>query len=148
MLHSNRIRFVLIGALLLTISACAHRTTERPESTILFDVGSAELNYSAGVKIAELAHFLEWRPGYHVILKGHADAVGDDSRNLKLSQRRAEAVRNGLIAQGLDPKRVETLAYGESLPTADNSSAGGRSLNRRVQVLLISHQHGWFHRGD
>lgn len=144
MLHRIGLQAVLIGAMVLLFSACAHRVIERPQNTILFDLDSAELTYSAGLKIAELAHYLEWHRSYHVILKGHADSTGTDAYNLNLSQRRAEAVRNGLIAQGVAPNRIETLSYGESLPVADNSSTGGRSLNRRVQIVLITNQHSWF----
>ena len=144
MLHSFGLRTILIGAVLVMLGACAHHPKERSQSTILFDTGSSELNYNAGVKLSELAKYLRWRRSYHVILKGHADSVGSDVDNLKLSERRAAAVRNSLVSLGVAPERIETLAYGETLPAVGNESAGGRSLNRRVQVTLIPYRHGLF----
>jgi outer membrane protein OmpA-like peptidoglycan-associated protein len=55
---------------------------------------------------------------------------------LALSQRRAEAVKQALIAQGIAPDRIMTRAYGEAFPVASNATAAGRQLNRRVEFVI------------
>jgi len=71
-------------------------------------------------------------------LVGHTDSVGSDSYNLDLSARRARSVLERLIAAGVDPARVETIAAGEAMPRASNATEAGRAKNRRVEVLLSS----------
>jgi OOP family OmpA-OmpF porin len=67
---------------------------------------------------------------------GHTDAVGSDSYNLNLSQRRADNVRSYLVQQGVDGDRMTARGYGESQPVADNSTAAGRAENRRVELRI------------
>ena len=64
------------------------------------------------------------------------DDVGDTDRNLRLSEARAMAVRDALIARGVDPGRLLVEAYGESQPIADNATTYGRELNRRIEFEL------------
>ncbi len=66
-----------------------------------------------------------------------ADAVGSDAYNQKLSQRRAEAVKAYLVAQGVETSRVYTEGKGETQPVADNTTAAGRAKNRRVTVEVV-----------
>ena len=56
--------------------------------------------------------------------------------NQDLSARRADAVRSALVSRGIDGSRIRTQGYGESFPVADNDSAGGRQMNRRVEIVL------------
>jgi len=72
-----------------------------------------------------------------VKITGHTDNVGDPDYNVKLSLRRAEAVRDYLISLGLDSKKVEVIGAGETEPVADNSAKEGRAKNRRVEVEVI-----------
>jgi len=72
-----------------------------------------------------------------VKISGHTDNVGDSNYNMKLSLRRAEAVRDYLISLGLDPKKVEVIGEGMTKPIADNSTKEGRAKNRRVEVEVI-----------
>ena len=69
-----------------------------------------------------------------VIVVGHTDSVGTDAYNLKLGQRRAEAVKRYLTSQGVEASRVYSDSKGESQPVASNQTAQGRSENRRVVV--------------
>lgn len=72
----------------------------------------------------------------HLTIAGHTDSTGSDSYNQTLSMRRAIAVKNFLLDQGLDPSIMETIGYGETRPVADNATAAGRAENRRVEITL------------
>lgn len=72
-----------------------------------------------------------------VVAIGHTDNVGTDAYNMKLGQRRAEAVKAYLISKGIEPNRVFTESKGESQPVADNRTAQGRAKNRRVEVEVV-----------
>ena len=106
---------------------------------IEFASGSARLATDAKHQIAEIARALKSRKlaDRKVLITGHTDAVGSATANLKLSQKRAQAVRQALIKLGVDPTRLETRGLGESQPIADNRSAAGRARNRRVTLSLI-----------
>lgn len=70
-------------------------------------------------------------------IAGHTDSVGDTEVNLKLSQRRADAVRKHLVQRGVHPEQLEARGYGESQPIADNESEAGRKTNRRIEFRVI-----------
>jgi OOP family OmpA-OmpF porin len=74
-------------------------------------------------------------PGLHVVIEGHTDSVGSHGYNMKLSQRRADAVRDYMVQQGISASRIETAAYGETRPVASNDTAAGRAQNRRVDIV-------------
>jgi len=73
-----------------------------------------------------------------VELQGHTDSRGADAFNLELSQRRAESVRDYLIAQGVSGTRLEAKGYGETQPIADNTTKVGQQENRRVVMKVIA----------
>jgi OOP family OmpA-OmpF porin len=77
-------------------------------------------------------------PTVHVRVEGHTDSIGSEQYNLKLSQRRAEAVVNYLVGQGIEASRLEPVGYGESEPVASNATKEGRYRNRRVELEVIS----------
>jgi outer membrane protein OmpA-like peptidoglycan-associated protein len=103
---------------------------------VLFDTGRAELKSGASRKIDQLAQFLIEHPNRRVQIDGFTDSVGTDSYNEELSQRRANAVREALIARGVDSSRIGTEGYGKAYPVASNNDSGGRQLNRRVEVVI------------
>jgi outer membrane protein OmpA-like peptidoglycan-associated protein len=103
---------------------------------VLFDTGRAELKAGASRKIDQLAQFLIEHPDRRVQIDGFTDSVGSDPYNQDLSQRRANAVREALIARGVDSSRIGTEGYGKSYPVANNNDSGGRQLNRRVEVVI------------
>ena len=72
-----------------------------------------------------------------VEVAGHTDNSGADAYNQALSERRASSVATYLQAQGVQPVRFIVVGYGETRPIADNSSEGGRSQNRRVEITLV-----------
>ena len=74
-----------------------------------------------------------------VVLEGHTDSVGTDSYNQALSNRRANSVKAYFVKKGVDASRITTVGYGESRPRADNATAEGRKLNRRVGDQVQAH---------
>ncbi len=105
-------------------------------SDMLFDFNSAVLKPSAYAEIDRMARILVQYPNTRIRIEGHTDSVGSESYNLKLSQQRAEAVKNILISKGVSPSRIVVIGYGEARPRASNNSAAGRQLNRRVEVYI------------
>src|ERR1700722_432999 len=105
---------------------------------VLFDTGRAELNPGAGRKLDQLAQFLNEHKDRRVQIDGFTDSVGTDSYNEDLSRRRADAVKSALLVRGIDSSRISTQGYGKAYPVADNNDAGGRQLNRRVEVVIGS----------
>jgi outer membrane protein OmpA-like peptidoglycan-associated protein len=72
-----------------------------------------------------------------VEVAGHTDSTGSDSYNLSLSERRAQSVTSYLTSQGVIPQRIISVGMGEKYPVADNTNAGGRQANRRVEITLV-----------
>ncbi len=87
--------------------------------------------------MARDAENLKNRRDVDVEIAGHTDSVGTRQYNMKLSLRRAEAVRTYLIGKGVAPSRLTTQGYGESRPIADNATAEGRAKNRRVDLIPL-----------
>jgi outer membrane protein OmpA-like peptidoglycan-associated protein len=108
---------------------------------VLFDTGKSELNSGAARKLDQLAQFLSEHQDRQVQIDGFTDSVGSDAYNQELSQRRANAVKNALLARGIASTRINTEGYGKAFPVANNADAGGRQLNRRVEVV-IGHENG------
>lgn len=74
-------------------------------------------------------------PQAQVIIRTHTDSRGSTEFNRQLSERRADAVRNDLMAQGVMPTQIKVMSYGENVPLADNTTEAGRHQNRRVELL-------------
>ena len=72
-----------------------------------------------------------------IVVAGHTDSVGATEYNQALSERRANSVTQYLLSKDIVPVRIETIGFGEAAPLADNGSAEGRSLNRRVELSLL-----------
>jgi outer membrane protein OmpA-like peptidoglycan-associated protein len=103
---------------------------------VLFDVNKAELKNSGMMNVNKLAQFLQENPDRKVIVEGYTDSTGAASYNQSLSERRAGSVRMALVKMGVDPSRVVSQGYGKEYPVADNGSASGRAMNRRVEVTI------------
>ena len=73
---------------------------------------------------------------YNLIINGHTDNVGSDESNKILSEKRAAAVKAYLINKGVEASRLKSFGWGEEKPTADNNTAAGRTLNRRVEFIV------------
>jgi OOP family OmpA-OmpF porin len=74
-------------------------------------------------------------PGLKVSVEGHTDSVGSDAYNERLSERRAHAVKDYLVHQGIDASRISTVGYGEAKPVASNKTESGRAQNRRAEII-------------
>ena len=105
---------------------------------VLFAPGKAEVGPGAQRSIDKLAEFLRAYPKRNVLIEGHTDNLGNEDFNVKLSQQRADAVRDLLIARGVSSQRIRTKGYGPKFPVVDNDSAAGRQQNRRVEVLVLN----------
>ncbi|MFJ4134694.1 OmpA family protein, partial [Pseudomonas cyclaminis] len=86
--------------------------------------------------VKNLDDFMAQYPATNVEVAGHTDSVGPDAYNQKLSQRRADAVKQVLVKDGVAPSRVTAVGYGESRPVADNATEAGRAVNRRVEASV------------
>ncbi len=104
---------------------------------VFFDFDKAELKNESKPELNRGVEFLKSNPGIRIEIAGHTDSVGDASYNTKLSQQRAEAVRQYFITGGIEGGRIQARGYGEAQPTADNSTEEGRARNRRVEMRVM-----------
>jgi outer membrane protein OmpA-like peptidoglycan-associated protein len=102
----------------------------------LFDSDRAELPSGGLRDMAKLVEFFERHPTRTALIEGFTDSRGSKSANLDLSLRRAGALRHALIDQGVFAGRLETRGYGDAHPASTNSTAAGRRMNRRVEIVL------------
>lgn len=108
---------------------------------IVFPSGSANLSDENLPSLQNLAGWMEQNPAMTVAIIGHTDASGALEANIALSRKRAEAVRQRLIAKyAISPNRVEAQGVGYLAPVASNLTEGGREKNRRVEVMVTSTQ--------
>ncbi len=99
-----------------------------------FEFGKAALTAQARNILEQAAAIVERNPHVRVEAVGHTDSVGSDGYNQRLSQQRADAARDFLVAQGVARSRTTARGMGESAPVADNASSDGRRMNRRVEL--------------
>jgi OOP family OmpA-OmpF porin len=105
---------------------------------ILFASGSARIRPESTPTLAEIGQMLQEHPDLRLSIEGHTDSDGDDAFNQDLSERRAAAVKDYLVAQlNVDQGRLETAGFGESRPVADNASPEGKQQNRRVELVQL-----------
>jgi outer membrane protein OmpA-like peptidoglycan-associated protein len=105
---------------------------------VFFGPGSAELGTRARSALAFQAQWLkQWRE-FEAAIEGHADEPGSDAENLQLSTQRAEAVRRGLVAEGVDPARLAIVAWGRTHRVALCSDVDCPSQNRRAVTLVFA----------
>ena len=105
-------------------------------SDVLFDFNKATLRPGAREKLAKIAGIILAHPGLRMEAEGHADAVGTDDYNQRLSERRAQSVSAFLLEQGISRDTITAMGFGESRPVATNGTAEGRQQNRRVELVV------------
>ena len=108
----------------------------RVELDVKFDFDKSVVKPNSYGDVKNLADFMAQYPATNVEVAGHTDSVGPDAYNQKLSQRRADAVKQVLVKDGVAPSRVTAVGYGESRPVADNATEAGRAVNRRVEASV------------
>jgi outer membrane protein OmpA-like peptidoglycan-associated protein len=105
-------------------------------SDVLFDFNKYTLKPEAREKLAKVSGILLAYPGLKLQVEGYTDNIGSDEYNQKLSEERADGVKDYLIAQSVKDENITAAGYGKSDPIADNSTAAGRAENRRVQLVV------------
>ena len=104
--------------------------------TVNFDFDSAELTVSARSTLNRQAAFLSLNPDLMIVIEGHADERGTREYNLALGDRRATAVRDYLVAKGINSARVRTVSYGKERPAVAGSDEAAWAKNRRAATVL------------
>jgi outer membrane protein OmpA-like peptidoglycan-associated protein len=102
---------------------------------IYFDSDSATLKPESGKALGEILAVLEAKPSLNLLVAGYTDSTNTDVYNLRLSQKRAEAMVSWLFTHGIAASRLSSKGFGTSQPIADNATAVGRGLNRRVELV-------------
>jgi outer membrane protein OmpA-like peptidoglycan-associated protein len=101
-----------------------------------FGVDTAYIQPVSAGTLEVVAGGLKSRPDVRVVIEGHTDSAGSESYNRNLSRERAESVKRILVGYGIESERLQAVGLGESNPIAANDDAQGRSLNRRVELVL------------
>ena len=106
---------------------------EKALKGIQFESGKDIIKKSSYGILNNVADIMKENPSYKLVINGHTDSSGDDAKNMVLSKKRAEAVKNYLINKGIDAARLTAFGFGETIPKASNDTAAGRAENRRVE---------------
>jgi outer membrane protein OmpA-like peptidoglycan-associated protein len=118
------------------------QTTDTPRglvvnmADVLFETNKYALSQEAQLKLAKLSGIIQAHHGLNLAIEGYTDTTGTPDYNLKLSQQRADAVHDFLVSQGLSADTITAKGLGQADPVADNSTAAGRKLNRRVEIIV------------
>lgn len=107
------------------------------DERVLFETGKAEVKADGQVFIDRVANILKTKTKANVAIEGHTDNVGGAALNQQLSERRAAAVRDGLVKQGVAVGRIQVQGFGMTRPVADNGTAEGRQANRRTDLIVL-----------
>ena len=109
---------------------------QRALQGIQFETGRSTILKKSDIILNQIAKSLINNPTYLIEVQGHTDNVGKSEANMKLSEARANAVRQYLIAKGVEEKRITAKGYGDTRPIASNKTVSGRAKNRRVEFLV------------
>ena len=109
-----------------------------PLDAVLFDTGKADLKSDAKTLLDDAARYLRNNLALQrVLIEGHADETGHRSKNYQLSDRRAAAVRNYLVAQGVPADLIQLTGHGKNQPVDEPWSRAGRERNRQVEIFAV-----------
>lgn len=104
--------------------------------SVLFETNKATLLPEGQRKVEEFAGIIQQYGSRPIIIEGHTDNRGDKKYNQRLSERRAQTVREVLIAKGISSDKLIAKGFGESNPVATNATKAGRQQNRRVEIVI------------
>ncbi len=105
--------------------------------TAYFDYDKYTLKPKYAAKLNDVVQVLKKNPKIHVRIDGHTDSRGSDAYNLKLSERRANAVKDYLAGHGVKTDRLSIKGFGESRPAVPNTSEANMAKNRRVELTVV-----------
>ena len=114
------------------------------KSDFTFAVNSSTLRSGLYAELDRVAQVLAAYPQTTILVAGHTDSTGSDEYNMKLSQQRADSVKNALVQRGVASQRISAVGYGEGQPVGDNNTEFGRQQNRRVEVRINPTQQGQY----
>ena len=103
---------------------------------VFFETNKYNLKEESRVELIKLRDFLANNPSVAIEISGHTDNIGNDADNLLLSERRAEAIYNFLIENGVEASRISYKGFGESQPIDTNDTEEGRANNRRSEFKI------------
>ena len=115
-----------------------NRVVDRLTIHVNFDFNKATVKRPEDAELQKAIAFIKKYPAAKISLVGYTDSIGSDAYNMKLSEKRADAVKDYLVKHGIDGSRIETSGRGKADPVGDNKTEKGRAANRRVEVLIIS----------
>ena len=107
-------------------------------NNVFFDSGKSTLRAESNHELNQLAEYMNIKGSLVIEIAGYTDNVGAPEANQKLSEERANAVRQFLLKKGIAPGRITAKGYGDAQPVADNNTAAGKQQNRRTEVHIIS----------
>ncbi|NEV93181.1 OmpA family protein [Psychroflexus sp. YR1-1] len=107
-------------------------------SGVYFATDKARITGESEVSLLKLINIFQKYPKTNILVEGHTDSTGSESYNMQLSKERAQAVTNYLISHGISASRINSSWFGEEQPKYDNSTAAGRSKNRRVELAIVA----------
>jgi outer membrane protein OmpA-like peptidoglycan-associated protein len=110
------------------------------DSGILFEYDSSTLQPEAKTNIRKLAVILNKYPDTNILITGHTDSDGTEQYNQSLSERRAKAVSDYSMSQGISSSRISVIGLGENEPVASNDTNYGKQLNRRVEIAVFANE--------
>jgi outer membrane protein OmpA-like peptidoglycan-associated protein len=103
---------------------------------VLFDTAKYTLKEPAKLALAKISGIVISHPGLNLQIEGYTDSTGTAEFNQKLSEQRANAVRDFLMSQGVNTQNMNAVGYGENYPVSSNDTSSGRQLNRRVELVV------------
>jgi len=104
---------------------------------VYFDVDKAELKPESKPALDNVEAMMRMFPSMVIEVRGHTDSTGNSQYNLRLSERRAAAVRTELIKRGIAAERIRAVGFGDTQPIADNHTPEGRAQNRRTEFIIL-----------
>lgn len=107
-------------------------------SGVKFATNQATLNAASQATLDKLVKVMEDYPGTEILVSGHTDSDGAAAYNMELSKKRAFAVRDFLVRDGISINRIAVTYAGETAPVASNDTAAGRAQNRRVEIGIVA----------
>ena len=114
--------------------------TFNENSGVYFATNQSDISGESEISLLKLITIFQKYPKTNIIVEGHTDSSGSDAYNMELSKNRAQAVTNYLSSNGIPASRIETNWFGEDQPKHDNSTAEGRSKNRRVELAIVANE--------